>query len=677
MSLKILVIDENILDYQTFINGIDNSVVHYKYNDVESANIMASITDTVTSYISDGGATLYIGLVWENTVSPVVPFFPTPAGLTAHGANEPVVAFTYTARHFLKSLGNLIGNKSAFTCDLLSCKLNKYNYKLYNNYIKGNVRYSFNDVGDTRDGGSWTLSSDSVSIKDLYFTSAIDQWDNVLDTGDMSILVKNNGIDGLTYDVRNKTYNLTKNITWNNFPDNYITLYDGEVFDGHHHVIDFGKTQVPNFPIIVNLDSRGLIAIDGSVTLNYPVIKNLKVISSVTSGGGGIIRSYNFNFKIEHCKHEGDIYNNGSGGIVGSYCYNFEVSHCKSKGNIINPAYSSGGIVGSNCGIYTVDSFPNNNSVVIKNCKYKGKINGSHSGGICGENVGYISGTFSPNSNLSFVNLVVIEKCKVIADAVTENNSYNGGICGVSPNSFSVMTTNSDYTITAINNLTITDCFYKGMVSINYFGGILGNNLQWYNTCGQTTGLNLVANCNISNCVTVFDKYGNGTGGIISFGSEQPPQDGFAINISKCISYGNILNDGCGGIASYGNNNLTIENCYAYGLLQGTNVNYASGIVGGDNENAIVTVKNCYFAGNIFNEDSPIYSVNTTGATAINCYANNPNGQCLDIILIKGHLVTLPSTHWTKVKHSYPILKLSKSFSEYKRYDQVPKFSYK
>ena len=490
---------------------------------------------------------------------------------------------------------------------------------------------------------------------------------------DLSTLIKNGGVTNISYSISSKTYHLLRDIKWNNWggsgsTGNYITLADGEIFDGHNHYIDFGK--VPEGSTLSIYDERqpsnGFISIVGA-TLNYPIIKNLKVKSCVVNGGG-IVMNGSANFIVDHCKHKGNIVSGG--GIVGNTCYNFSVMYSKSKGDIVG--IDSGGIVGSGCGGYGDYNNFTNNTVTIKNCKYKGKIISSNSGGIAGKNFGFINKTYNGTVDFSVLNTLNINTCKIDSDVYANDC---GGVCGINPLKFVVGNAHTN-NFNVTNNLNVTNCLYTGTVSADNFGGILGENLHSTSTTGS--GITLYSAVNISNCVTSFDKYGLTNGGILTYGCYSARN--FAINISDSISFGNILNEFCAGFVCYGNNNVTIENCYASGLLN--DVIHNAGIIGGSTGQTFTAEAiNCYFTTNGLNLTRPIYAVDNAGATAINCFANNPNGQGQDISLLVGGLGnithTLPPSDWLGVKDSYPILKLNKCFSKYNKYNEVPKLNYK
>jgi hypothetical protein len=281
----------------------------------------------------------------------------------------------------------------SLTVDLLSCSLNGPDFikevSDIENELGIDIRFSVDLTGNK--DGNWILESDTVDIKDYYFTADINNWNHVL-TGAVSLLnFATYNSSAFTYS--NNTCTLKKDINMADMSFNNTT----QKFDGSGYFIEMTNNEIfdgSGYKITVNWENAGLFAMAGTVSSfnTAPLIKNLTVNSSGNIVGGGIIRNGQKYFKLNNCHSIGDIIRSHNGGICGSqFVYN------GGKGIIENSDYSGdigfnggGGICGSLVG-------DNGGDCTVINCFSIGGI-GDGAGGICGTGAGLNGGKCTVNN---------------------------------------------------------------------------------------------------------------------------------------------------------------------------------------------------------------------------------------------------------------------------------------
>ena len=230
-------------------------------------------------------------------------------------------AFSPYLVNMLLEIKNTLINANLYL-DLLTCDngLFKYEKKL----PQFNIRYADNPLGTPND---WILdqpNNNKVSIKDLYFTSCIDEWNYTLNAGTN---LRKDLINGTEPNLSNYitaivnpsyplayTFTLNSDIIWPYDPvngsDNYIQLLNGDVFDGKGHTIKY---------VDGNGSTYGLFSTNTYNVFDLPEIKDLhihaQVISPSNSGGGGFIRNGYCNFNLKDCHFKGSLYGDYCGGL--------------------------------------------------------------------------------------------------------------------------------------------------------------------------------------------------------------------------------------------------------------------------------------------------------------------------------------------------------------------------
>ena len=423
-----------------------------------SINLYTIISDKVQELQENQFLELNLGFVWTHRGYVRIPFYPDQND----NVWSSTLGFSYTLKKLLRTIGQIEGI-SNFNLDLISCQ-DFYDYKIYNNYINGNIRYSVNDIGNASLSGSWVLSSDQLNLIGLYFSNDILQWNHILDGNDITSSAMNNEIDGIRY--TKKTFYLEKNIVWNSNTDgtdiNYINLTNGQTFDGQNFTIKFQRSKL----------NEGILNVNNSKKRHHVKVKNINIESDITTnssnmGGGSLIRSQSYGFMIENCNSKGNVVGNGSGGLCGQNCNNFIILKSSFTGNINSE--NSGGICGYQCGYLTIsDSDTGKNSNInIENCIFKGIINSQNSSGIAGKFFCYSTSNTISSTNPIVINRKNIGKITHCTSQCDINGQNSSGIVGFSCNS-SLMNSSENITTNVFTSLKIQYCKYFGNINNQY-----------------------------------------------------------------------------------------------------------------------------------------------------------------------------------------------------------------
>lgn len=223
-SSSFLIIYPNIPNIQLFLNSI-NQGTYYVYEPETKQDVLSAINTNVTR----------IGFVWDQYEdTPSIPFFNV-------GPENISDEFKQLLNELYQKVdGNL-------TVDLISCNLNTNDFIQQLNNIQiteksgftFNIEYSLDLTGIEQEGGDWIMESNNSSIKEIYFTSEIDQWNHVLAANLNSTL--ENFIDGkeLSQQFEDFTDDIEEFLTNNSISlstyladdaSNYIDTLDNSVY---------------------------------------------------------------------------------------------------------------------------------------------------------------------------------------------------------------------------------------------------------------------------------------------------------------------------------------------------------------------------------------------------------------------------------------------------------------
>jgi hypothetical protein len=469
---------------------------------------------------------------------------------------------------------------------------------------------------------------------------------------------------------------------------NGITRYPGFINNGNFTPpVGFSNVVVQNFKtdIISNstLDPSGgwlcqpYFGSDASENLITGCTNYAHITGGTLGYGGGIAGAYagdSGTITFTNCVNYGDINVYFGGGIAGAYAGTDAGSatfiNCTNNGKIIgnttpdkDPEFGPGGIAG----VYAAWGVPNPSTptnlagnpgtrggrVTFTNCTNNGEITSSEAGGIVGSACASYSGvaTFTGcvnNGNINGAN----------------GGLRVGGIVGSYYEEIGILNQKP-----GAANLTLSNCYNTGYLSIAYSGGILG---AW-------TGIGN-GNISVNNCYN--------TGDILAFQCAGIAGQNFAYRttntctISNCYNIGIMLGIQCGGIAAgdTGRSNqgvvhtIDIINCYcvsdvgsSMGGILGAGLNtFNSGIT-------TINLTNCYSSGDLIGSGQGMVSVDllsklnppsAAGALVINitnCYV--ANGEWQDISAntsLTGEPTNLttnnPGVTWTTLGTNTPYL---------------------
>ena len=506
--------------------------------------------------------------------------------------------------------------------DLVSCSLNIQEFKdevdRFESEFNVNVRYSVDNTGNNPDG-NWVLESDNVNIKDLYFTSNIDSWTDVLtdyvidsddsffnDGSDFSSSTSN-GITTikLLRDVNWESIRLATGVEGYNVND-VINLLPNTVFDGSGYTITINNTSTSTDY------GNGLFIVDASAALSTrPVVKNLTIDVSGTFYIS-MFRSNQKFFEIDNCTSTSNCRSFNDSGIIGGGAAGKQ-GDCLIKNSTNNGDVYGGGFVGESSGL--------NGKITIINCINNGDI--------------YNATGYSDSGGIASY------KCGWNGEGRVINCTNNGNIIGTNCGGI----VGSKFAVSGIEYINgfdsvgiINNCKNTGNITGNHSGGITGSNPSEYAI--EVRGYREIPSVSIKNCSNTGDINGTFAGGIV--GSRAGIYNG-DITIYNCYSTGGINGSYSGGIAGDSFQNGTIDRCYYVGDI--SNNTFTGGILGGN-----VSDNNNYYYNN--NDDNPGNHIDSQ-ISITNSYCVNTNSSSTSRNGILGGLSDYYTIFNLLVSHCY------------------------
>jgi len=191
---NVLLIDSVVQDYQTFVTSANAQTFPVVYSSNSSRDeLLALLTSARFSNLSR------IGLVFV-TAGSLIPTFLNSEPLFSVNESVP---YSNNAQIIL----NLISNLGIKNIDYLACNtLNSTHWVNYYALLSAEtgvvVGASNDQTGNIKYGGDWVLESTSTDVEMVYFTSSIEYYTYLLDTGANTFV----NISGTIYSTGNNNY---------------------------------------------------------------------------------------------------------------------------------------------------------------------------------------------------------------------------------------------------------------------------------------------------------------------------------------------------------------------------------------------------------------------------------------------------------------------------------------
>jgi alpha-tubulin suppressor-like RCC1 family protein len=265
-----LFVDTNIPDYQIFIDGIKPEI---KIEEFVPVNISAT----------------RVGFVWENSNHLI------PWGTKSY----------LNSRYFTQEFVDFISLNPNIIVDLITCSLSSADFisdvnKLKELYPGVTIEYSLDQTGSFP--GNWILESNQIDIKQIYFTSKIDEWNHTL------LYIPNYGsifnVEPIMFDISTtlKPYDLfssdisnVKYVQTSWGPDTfYVIKIDGSVLQYGTQITGSGITSFGSVSSsltsgVVNIFNNGGTTVDNTSSgISFAALKsNGSVITWGSTNNGG------------------------------------------------------------------------------------------------------------------------------------------------------------------------------------------------------------------------------------------------------------------------------------------------------------------------------------------------------------------------------------------------------
>ena len=414
----ILFIDQNIPDYQVFLDGVNVTICDFK-NQIFDSDITR------------------IGFVWENNKRQI-PFGSVPYEYEQISEMIPDQIISNTTHYFTKEFVDyLFKFNHSIIVDLISCSLNSPVFASDLEQIKiklPNVtfNYSINLTGN-EPYGDWIMESSGRNIKSIYFNDMINNYSQVLALPNSATLgTKFTYSDAVASELRytlNTAFTISDATTWTRIDITHsdaaikvivdgaglkITVtqnnFDGMFLAGNSNT-DTYATELINFNFESTTTATNISTLLAR-TNDYLKITNSKAIvnSNINADGGVFAYFNNSTVKKITLTNSYVILNGNIGGFGGSLIGIFniggsaEIDCCYSivNGNIEEYA---GGLVGCGLGWGSGQTLRISNTYIV----FNGSILSNNSGIFCGYNSPGNNGTINIANNLLFANITNID----------------------------------------------------------------------------------------------------------------------------------------------------------------------------------------------------------------------------------------------------------------------------
>jgi len=173
---NVILIDQSIPDYKTFVDGVNSNTFHIVYNNNTKWNDLLNILNSKFINGINRLALAFIG-------APEVIFIDNKSFFDVNNKEKII---------------NLLNKFNIKNIDYLGCNtLNYDEWKIYYNEIelKTNVIVGASDdkTGKLKYGGDWEMETTNENIKEKYFNSEIENYSYLLDLGSQSLVLFDDG----------------------------------------------------------------------------------------------------------------------------------------------------------------------------------------------------------------------------------------------------------------------------------------------------------------------------------------------------------------------------------------------------------------------------------------------------------------------------------------------------
>lgn len=181
VKTKLLILSNLLQDKETLISSLNSDVDYIIFDNSQDDSL---ILDKVTSKIKN------IGFVYYNVKSNLVTFLKDKYNYDESGNIIDVRDNEFEGYFTLRTLDlfrDIKRKTPDLTVDYLTCNMNNQDFKTQALNVEKKygikIRYSLDKTGSSS-SSNWILESHNINIKNVYFNSNIDKWNQILD-GDL------------------------------------------------------------------------------------------------------------------------------------------------------------------------------------------------------------------------------------------------------------------------------------------------------------------------------------------------------------------------------------------------------------------------------------------------------------------------------------------------------------
>lgn len=488
-SIKnIILIHDEVSNYNKFITASNNETYPIIYN-------LKSSKDDLKALLKDKFQKIdRIALIFHDSgIDNLKEFIDNKLLYTYDDLKEDVTEYSDNLKFMIELVKEFnISNLDYLACNTLQYdNWNKY-YSILNNESNVIIGASNDLTGNLKYGGDWVLESINQDVRDIYFTSILENYQYTLATSSITqnggtIYIRQDGISSaIQYSTDNSNYS---DISWPCTITN-TTPVSGTILNVQfNNDITFSTTigGLSGYFIIgsdyINIDGANKVVTINGIT-DYPglikngtfyingftniTIKNIGVVTSnsatLVGSGGWIAQSYFGRGISSGTITVTNTYSTGAISINGGGIYGARTGYSATGGTILTTySYSTGNINESGGGVYGDETGLFSSATISATYTYSTGSIGVFCGGIYGANTGYSSSA-----------------------TISATNCYSTGTIGQSGGG--IYGNFTGYSATG-GSISATNIYSTGTID-QYGGGIYGSNAGYSATGGTITAIN-------------------------------------------------------------------------------------------------------------------------------------------------------------------------------------------